>query len=370
MDIQTRPATLLAIDGLGVDYRGGTRVLEGLSLTLERGEIGCVVGSSGCGKTTLLRAIAGFLPVAAGTIEIDGLVVSGPHFTAPPERRSVGLVFQDYALFPHLTVEGNVTFGLRALDAAARRRRAQEMLDLVGLTPHARNFPHELSGGQQQRVALARALAPRPSLLLMDEPFSSLDVELRQRLGHEVRQILKASGTTAILVTHDQQEAFAIADRIGVMHRGNLEQWDRPYELYHRPATRYVADFIGQGVFLPAEVLSPRNVAIELGELKGDIPLPCQQGCATCGKGCYVEVLLRPDDVVHDDASPLKAEVLRKVFRGGDFIYTLRLDSGREVLALVPSHHDHAIGEKIGIRLDADHVITFPAASAPVPSAP
>jgi iron(III) transport system ATP-binding protein len=243
------------------------------------------------------------------------------------------------------------------------------MLALVGLAAEAQRYPHELSGGQQQRVALARALAPRPALLLMDEPFSSLDVELRQRLGNEVRQILKASATTAILVTHDQQEAFAMADRVGVMHDGVLEQWDRPYELYHRPATRYVADFIGQGVFLPAEVLSPRNVAIELGELRGDIPLPCQQGCATCGKGCHVEVLLRPDDVIHDDASPMKAEVMRKVFRGGDFIYTLRLASGREVLALVPSHHDHAIGERIGIRLDADHVITFPAdANATAPA--
>jgi iron(III) transport system ATP-binding protein len=364
MDIAPRPDALLAIADLGVAYRGGVAVLQNLSLTLERGEIGCLVGSSGCGKTTLLRAIAGFLPVAAGTIEIDGLVVSGPHFTAPPERRSVGLVFQDYALFPHLTVENNVGFGLRALAPDARSQRVREMLDLVGLAHQAKHYPHELSGGQQQRVALARALAPRPSLLLMDEPFSSLDVELRQRLGHEVRQILKASQTTAILVTHDQQEAFAMADRVGVMHLGQLEQWDRPYELYHRPATRYVADFIGQGVFLPARVLTPRNVAIELGELRGDVPLPCQQGCDTCGKGCHVEVLLRPDDVIHDDASPLKAEVLRMVFRGGDFIYTLRLDSGREVLALVPSHHDHAIGEKIGIRLDADHVVTFPAPAA------
>jgi iron(III) transport system ATP-binding protein len=351
---------LLAIDDLAVAYQAGTRVIDGLSLSLGRGEIGCLVGSSGCGKTTLLRAIAGFLPVTTGTIEIDGLVVSGPHFTAPPEKRGIGLVFQDYALFPHLTVADNVAFGLRALRGTGRADRVAEMLVLVGLTAEATRYPHELSGGQQQRVALARALAPRPALLLMDEPFSSLDVELRQRLGHEVRRILKASGTTAILVTHDQQEAFAIADRVGVMHDGNLEQWDRPYELYHRPATRYVADFIGQGVFLPAQVLSPRNVEIELGELKGEIPLPCQQGCATCGKGCHVEVLLRPDDVVHDDASPLKAEVTRKVFRGGDFIYTLRLDSGREVLALVPSHHDHAIGEHIGIRLDADHVITFP----------
>jgi iron(III) transport system ATP-binding protein len=269
-------------------------------------------------------------------------------------------VFQDYALFPHLRVEDNIAFGLRQLGVAERTARVREMIDLVGLAKQAARYPHELSGGQQQRVALARALAPGPALLLMDEPFSSLDVELRARLGAEVRQILKASRTTAILVTHDQQEAFAMADRVGVMHAGRLEQWDRPYELYHRPATRYVADFIGQGVFLPAKVITPLNVEIELGELRGEVPLPCQVGCDACGKGCHVEVLLRPDDVVHDDASPLKAEVVRKIFRGGDFIYTLRLGSGREVLALVPSHHDHAIGERIGIRLDADHVITFP----------
>jgi len=356
-------ATLLAVDQVAVAYHG-PRVIEGLSLTLARGEIGCLVGASGCGKTTLLRAIAGFLPLVAGRIAIDGAIVSDAQRMAAPEKRGVGLVFQDYALFPHLTVADNIAFGLRALSGPQRAARVAEMLGLVGLQAEGRRYPHELSGGQQQRVALARALAPRPALLLMDEPFSSLDVELRQRLGQDVRRMLKASGTTAILVTHDQQEAFAIADRVGVMKDGRLEQWDRPYELYHRPATRYVADFIGQGVFLPAQVLSAHDVAIEIGELKGDVPLPCQQGCATCGKGCHVEVLLRPDDVVHDDASPLKAEVVRKIFRGGDFVYTLRLDSGREVLALVPSHHDHAIGEKIGIRLDADHVITFPAAHA------
>jgi len=360
MSVAPPPSALLVIDDLTVGYSGAP-VLEHLSLELARGDIGCLVGSSGCGKTTLLRAIAGFLSVRQGTVEIDGLVVSGPHFTAPPEKRGVGLVFQDYALFPHLRVADNIAFGLRRSGPATRRERVREMLALVNLAAEAQRYPHELSGGQQQRVALARALAPRPALLLMDEPFSSLDVELRQRLGQEVRRILKASGTTAILVTHDQQEAFAIADCVGVMHAGRLEQWDRPYELYHRPASRYVADFIGQGVFLPAQVLSARHVSIELGELRGEVPLACQQGCATCGKGCHVEVLLRPDDVVHDDASPLKAEVLRKIFRGGDFIYTLRLDSGREVLALVPSHHDHAIGEMIGIRLDADHVVTFPA---------
>ncbi|MBC8119195.1 MAG: ABC transporter ATP-binding protein, partial [Burkholderiaceae bacterium] len=301
---------------------------------------------------------------------IAGAVVSGPHFTAATERRGIGLVFQDYALFPHLRVDDNVAYGLRHLGPAERTARVQSMIDLVGLGPQARCYPHELSGGQQQRVALARALAPRPALLLMDEPFSSLDVDLRARLGTEVRQILKASGTTAMLVTHDQQEAFAMADQVGVMHHGRIEQWDRPYELYHRPATRYVADFIGEGVFLPAKVLTSMNVEIELGELHGKWPLsyiPANGPPPNGGTAVDVDVLLRPDDLIHDDASPLKAEVVRKVFRGGDFVYTLRLASGREVLALVPSHHDHAIGEKIGVRLDADHVITFPSESNPPP---
>jgi iron(III) transport system ATP-binding protein len=357
----------LLIHQLRVAYPGSAAAtIDGASLSLDRGEIGCVVGSSGCGKTTLLRAIAGFIGVEDGTIEIAGVVVSGPHFTAATEKRGIGLVFQDYALFPHLRVADNIAFGLRHLGPAERTARVQRMIELVGLTAHANGYPHELSGGQQQRVALARALAPRPELLLMDEPFSSLDVDLRARLGAEVRQILKASGTTAMLVTHDQQEAFAIADKVGVMHAGRIEQWDRPYELYHRPATRYVADFIGEGVFLPARVLSSMDVEIELGELHGKWPvsyIPSGEQRSNGNKIARVDVLLRPDDVVHDDASPLSAEVVRKVFRGGDFIYTLRLKSGREVLALVPSHHDHAIGESIGIRLDAEHVITFPAES-------
>jgi iron(III) transport system ATP-binding protein len=352
---------ILRLDALRVTYgRGSASVLEDLSLALTQGDVGCVVGASGCGKTTLLRAIAGFLPVAQGTIHIGDDLVASPTCNVPPERRGVGLVFQDYALFPHLRIEDNVAFGLRAHGSAARFKRAHAMLDLVGLSGQARRYPHELSGGQQQRVALARALAPAPRLLLMDEPFSNLDVDLRARLGAEVRQILKNSGTSAILVTHDQQEAFAIADRIGVMNAGRLEQWDRPYELYHRPPTRSVADFLGQGDVMPARVVGVGRNAHEIGELKGDVPPACAPGCAVCASGSNVEVLLRPDDVVHDDTSALTAEVVRKIFRGGDFIYTLKLTSGREVLALVPSHHDHAIGEKIGIRLDADHVITFP----------
>ena len=206
---------------------------------------------------------------------------------------------------------------------------------------------------------LARALAPQPHLLLLDEPFSNLDVELRERLSLEVRDILKRAGMAAIMVTHDQNEAFAMADMVGIMREGSIEQWDTPYNLYHRPATRHVADFIGQGVFLPGAVLSRQVVEVELGRLDSDVPMNCGASCAECRRGCRLDVLLRPDDVIHDDASEVKAEVIAKAFRGAEFLYTLRLRSGAQVLSLVPSHHNHAIGEMIGIRLVVDHVVTF-----------
>ncbi|MEO1765816.1 ABC transporter ATP-binding protein [Thiobacter aerophilum] len=331
---------------------GATKVVQGVSFHLAPGSIACLLGPSGCGKTTVLRLIAGFEEVSAGEILLDGSVVSRPGHTLPPERRQVGMVFQDYALFPHLSVEKNIAFGLSRWPAAARATRVKELLELVGLAGYARAHPHELSGGQQQRVALARALAPRPELLLLDEPFSNLDVELRERLGLELRQILKHEGMTAILVTHDQQEAFAMADEIGVMHEGRIQQWDSAYRLYHQPANRFVADFIGQGVFLPGTVLNSHQIEIELGILDGSFP-------RECSKGCPVDVLLRPDDIVHDDSSPLLAEVVHKAFRGASILYTLRLPSGGTALSLVPSHHDHALGEKIGIRLDVDHVVAF-----------
>ena len=350
---------LLALKGVRQRY-GSTEVVRGLSFELGRGAIGCRLGPSGCGKTTTLRCIAGFEPVACGEIWLNGILVSTAGTALPPERRRIGMVFQDYALFPHLTVAGNVAFGLHGLAKPERARRAAEYLDVVGLAGLADKFPHELSGGQQQRVALARALAPQPDLLLLDEPFAHLDVDLRERLSLELREIIKRLHLTAVLVTHNQHEAFAIADEIGVIRQGRIEQWDVPYNLYHRPANRFVADFVGQGVFLPGAVLSPHKVRIELGVLNGDIPSACGMGCEACGRGCSVEVLLRPDDVVHDDVSTMKAEILHKAFRGAEILYTLRLASGLTVLALVPSHHNHAIGEKIGIRLDVDHVVTFP----------
>ena len=334
-------------------------VVRDLSFFLTRGTIGCLLGPSGCGKTTVLRCIAGFEPLHGGIIRLGGRQVSGTGGWVPPERRKVGMVFQDYALFPHLSVRDNIAFGLHAAGGAQRASRTAELAELVRLGGSLDKFPHEISGGQQQRVALARALAPKPDLLLLDEPFSSLDVDLRERLSIEVREIIKASGATAILVTHDQHEAFAMADEIGVLHQGRIEQWAKPYDLYHRPASRFVADFVGQGVFLPAQVLNAHKIEFELGVLNSDVPAQCSVGCEVCGKGCQAEVLLRPDDIVHDDTARTRAEIVKKAFRGAEILYTLRLDSGRIVLASVPSHHDHAIGEKIGIRLDVDHVIAF-----------
>jgi iron(III) transport system ATP-binding protein len=340
----------LTVEGIEQAY-GDNKVLAELSFRVPAGVIGCLLGPSGCGKTTALRCIAGFEGVRAGRILVSGEVLSEPGFVVPPEKRGLGMVFQQYALFPHLDVAANVGFGLKALHGAEKARRVAEVLEIVGLGGRDHLFPDELSGGQQQRVALARALAPRPGLLLMDEPFSSLDTGLRVRLGGEIRDILKQQGITALLVTHDQAEAFAVADEIGVMREGRLEQWDTAYNLYHRPASRFVAEFVGEGCFVPGQANEDGTVQIELGCLEPTEPLAPGAGA--------VEVLLRPDDIVHDDDSPLTATVLRKAFRGAAILYTLGLPSGRRVLALVPSHHDHRIGERIGIRLEADHVVVF-----------
>ena len=349
----------LQIDQVDVRYPGQPRpAVQGVSLGLRAGDIGVLIGPSGCGKTTLLRAVAGLEHVSSGEIRLASELVSSARVDVPPEQRRIGMVFQDYALFPHLDVARNVGFGLRHLNAADRASRVAQVLALVDLAGSEQRFPHELSGGQQQRVALARAMAPAPRLLLLDEPFSNLDVDLRERLAHELRGILKAAGATALFVTHDQLEAFAIGDQIGVMHDGHLHQWDDAYSLYHRPATRFVADFIGHGVFVPARIVhrgGGAQVETPLGVLGNltDCPLPDAYPDGHC------DLLLRADDIVHDDNAPTKAQIVRKAFRGSEFLYTLKLTSGETVMAHVPSHHNHRVGEWIGIRPEVDHVVTF-----------
>ena len=354
----------LHLDQISVQYAAAARpAVQHVSLGLRRGQVGALIGPSGCGKTSLLRAIAGLERLQSGKVVLDQRAVSdaelGLHVDA--EARRIGMVFQDYALFPHMTVAQNIAFGLHGQSAVAQRERVVQMLDLVGLGGAAKRYPHQLSGGQQQRIALARALAPQPSLLLMDEPFSSLDIDLRERLAQEVRAILKQTGTTALFVTHDQLEAFAVADVIGVMNHGQLEQWDEAYALYHRPATRFVAGFVGHGVFAAAElVVGPGGAQVRtpLGMLADPIECPLPGNDGLC------EVLLRADDIVHDDDSPVRAQIQAKAFRGSEFLYTLKLASGEQVLAHVPSHHDHAIGEWIGVRAEMDHVVTFPRLAA------
>ena len=343
----------LEVTNISKNYNGKC-VINALSFRLPIGHIGCLLGESGCGKTTLLRCIAGFETIQSGSVFIDGSPVTNSSICIPPESRRLGMVFQDYALFPHLTVRDNIIFGLKSLTKPKQKHRAMEMLELVGLINDAEKYPHELSGGQQQRVALARALAPNPNLLLMDEPFSNLDVALRERLSIDVRNILKDLGITALLVTHNQHEAFAMADTIGVMKDGYLEQWDTAYNLYHRPQSHFVADFVGEGVLILGKVTSQDEVQTQLGTLKGRFSYPCRNGCPA-------NVLIRPEDIIHDDASLFKAEVLRKNFRGANILYTLRLQNKETILALVSSHHNHSIGQEIGIKPQVDEIVLFEA---------
>ncbi|WP_172840332.1 ABC transporter ATP-binding protein [Solemya pervernicosa gill symbiont] len=333
---------------------GNKTVIEGVSFSLASGEIGCLLGPSGCGKTSLLRAIAGFEPLSSGEIDLHGRSVSAVGQTLSPEQRRIGMVFQEFALFPHLSVAKNVGFGLEHMNGAERSARVEELLSLVGMSHLANVHPHQLSGGQQQRIALIRAMAPRPEILLMDEPFSSLDTELREQLAREVRNLLKRDNITAILVTHDQMEAFAMADSIGVVGEGRLHQWANGYTTYHNPSNRFVAGFIGQGVMLPGQIVDGGRVQTEIGIIGEAVPTSCQIGAD-------VELLLRPDDVIHDDESKLQLEVKGKDFRGAEYLYTLLLPSGQEILCMVQSHHNHNVGESIGIRLDVEDVALFPA---------
>ena len=343
--------TLLEIIEIECRYQKST-VVQNLSMHVKHNSLVSLLGPSGCGKTTALRAIAGLEPIYNGQIKLRDEVVSRPGFTRPPEKRQLAMVFQDYALFPHMDVTSNVSFGVRNVSKKVQGKMADEMLEIVGLSNMGHRYPHELSGGQQQRVALARALITKPDLILLDEPFSNLDIDLRERLSLDVRDILKERGVSGILVTHDQNEAFAICDQIGVMNKGKIEQWDTPFNLYHDPVNRFVADFIGQGVFLNGTFTSPDTVETEIGTIKGDRAYKFT-------KGTDVDLLVRPDDIVPDQESNLKAEVIQKAFKGAEILYTLKLSSGNKIYSLVPSHQNFEIGEHIGIKPVLEHLVTF-----------
>ncbi len=345
-------SNILELHGIACQY-DQEPVIHDFSLHVRQGSLVCLLGPSGCGKTTVLRAIAGFEPVQAGEIHLDGKLVSRPGFSEAPERRGIGMVFQDYALFPHLTVESNICFGVRGKPRHDQRASAAHLISLCRLKGLGDRYPDELSGGQQQRVALARALAAKPALVLMDEPFSNLDVELRESLSIEVREILREERIATILVTHDQSEAFAIGEQVAVMRDGKIVQWDTPYNLYHEPADRFVADFIGQGRFLRGTLLGPDTLVTEVGVIKGNRAYPWPRGTA-------VDVLLRPDDIVPDEHGSLAVRVIDRAFKGAEIMYTLRMADGTELLSLFPSHLNHEIGDSVMVRIDAEHVVAFP----------
>ncbi len=330
-----------------------TAVIENLSMALKPQELGCILGPSGCGKSTLLRAIAGFQALNSGEIWLDNRLLASTSQAMPPETRGVGMVFQDIALFPHLTVAENIEFGLTDWTDVSRRERVAELLQLIGLPGLEARYPHELSGGQQQRVALARAMAPKPNLLLLDEPFSGLDTELRGRLASEIRTILKSDGICSLMVTHDQREAFDFADRIAVIHDGHICQFDTPYNLYHEPSSPFVAHFVGPGEMVDAVIAGPRSVDSPLGILTNDADLEFPTGTP-------VKLFLRPDDLIHDDASDYHATLVGKHFRGAHHLYEVRLDNGVVLGCFAPSHHNHSIGEAIGVTLDVEHLVVFP----------
>ena len=331
---------------------GRNQILFEVNFSLEESQIGCLLGPSGCGKTTVLRAIAGLENPTKGEIVLNGKKLNGSKIFVEPEKRQIGMVFQDIALFPHLSVNENIQFGIRSLPQNQRDKRSNELLELVGMSQFKKTYPHQLSGGQQQRIALARALAPKPSLLLMDEPLSSLDEELREQLAREIRLILQQEKISAILVTHDQNEAFAVGDHICVMHQGRVQQNDSAYNLYHRPLNRFVAEFIGEGALLPGVVADEDTISTDLGEIKGNLPESCKHQD-------NVDVLIRPENVIVDDENENKAVVTERYFRGSGYLYTLKTSGGVELLCLLPGSEALQIDQSISVRLQIERPVVF-----------
>lgn len=340
----------IELAGLSLTYPNAVGpALSNVSLDVTEGATLSVLGPSGCGKTTVLRAIAGFEHPQAGEIRIAGRLVCNGTQCVPPEERGVGMVFQDYALFPHLTVAQNIAFGLRRLAPQAAADTVAHTLDLVGLTGLAERYPHELSGGQQQRVAIARALAPKPVVLLLDEPFSNLDPDMRGQMREDVQEILQRTGITAVLVTHDHDEAFAMADRVAVLNHGRLEQLDSPEAIYHQPATPFVANFVGQADFLPGRVDNGK-IHTEVGVFENGLGHP---------SGTAVDLMIRPDDVHIMPASQGTAQIVGRQFRGSENLYRVLLPSGQHLHSSEASTMVYPIGASVALTIVATHIVTF-----------
>lgn len=338
----------LSIKNLTCKYESQT-VLESLSLEVAHGEIVCLLGASGCGKTTLLKAVAGLLPLSSGVMNLNCQTIDDGHNWLPPEKRNIGMIFQDYALFPHLTVSENVAFGLRGLSDAEKRDKVSEMLELVHLGGFGDRYPHQLSGGQQQRVAIARSLAYKPDLLLLDEPFSNIDTQVRHELIAEIRKIFKKQGVTAIFVTHSREEAFAFSDKMAVMNHGVIEQYGSASELYYHPSSKFVADFLGGGSYLKAKRLSPQEFETDLGviEAKPQTDIELDSDC---------ELLLRPQHIQVSAGEESTISVLEQQFMGDHCRYVIEAN-GQKLLAT--SSEALEVGQPVAVKVDTNGVLAF-----------
>ena len=326
-------------------------ILDDVNLKIDTGEIVSLMGSSASGKTSLIRSIAGFHNITSGMIQIDGQIVDDSISRSDVAIRNVGVIFQDLALFPHLTVRENICFGLNNIDSAKQQNRAKKLEDLLSIENITDRYPNQISGGQQQRVAIARAIAPKPNLLLLDEPFSALDYELKDNLMNDIMKLIKSENITAILITHSAEEAFKMSDKIAFISNNTITQFANPYDMYHRPNSKEIANFFGISSYITAKITDSSHINCILGDFVGMVD--------QYNKDDKVELLIRPDDIIHDDNSLFSAKVTEKTFRGSDFLYKLELKDGQNIFCYAPSHHNHQVNEVIGIKLDLDHLVIF-----------
>ncbi|WP_321283223.1 ABC transporter ATP-binding protein [uncultured Vibrio sp.] len=338
----------LSIKNLTCHYDDQT-VLESLSLEVEQGQIVCLLGASGCGKTTLLKAVAGLLPLSSGQMSLNSLIIDDGENWLPPEQRNIGMIFQDYALFPHLTVAENIAFGLKNETAQQKLLKVEEMLGLVHLKGYGDRYPHQLSGGQQQRVAIARSLAYKPDLLLLDEPFSNIDTQVRHELIREIRKIFKQQGVTAIFVTHSREEAFAFSDKMAVMNNGVIEQYGTASELYYQPSSKFVADFLGGGSYLAATRVSKGEFETHLGviEASAQQDIQLQEECA---------LLLRPQHVQVQVDEESAVKVLEQHFMGDHCRYVIDVNGDRLLATSVQALN---VGDSVAVKIDTQGVLAF-----------